>query len=141
MSDLDRQHDEIFRKAAGAQNKEERSEDHGIRATAHAPQQIVNQTEGKSALAIWLAAVAALFSGVALAMSIMSAVNTSGMTSMAEQMGRAVAKAETATARANTAEIYAYQVYIELNRLGYPVKSPAEAHAPHPPEPVTSEEP
>ena len=61
---------------------------------------------------------------------------SAAMLDMAGNAARAAAKAETATARANTAEIYAYQVYIELNRLGYPIKSPAEHHAPQPPEPT-----
>jgi hypothetical protein len=30
-------------------------------------------------------------------------------------------------------EVYTKQVYVELNRLGYPVRSPAEEHEPDPP--------
>jgi hypothetical protein len=61
---------------------------------------------------------------------------SSAVAASARDAGFAAAKAETATARANTAEIYAKQIYTELNRLGYPVKTPAEDHAPQPPEPL-----
>lgn len=54
---------------------------------------------------------------------------------------RAAAKAETATSRANTAEIYSKQIYTEMNRLGYPIKTPAEEHEPQPPEPVRNDDP
>lgn len=62
--------------------------------------------------------------------------NSSYVAASARDAGFAAAKAETATARANTAEIYAKQIYTELNRLGYPVKTPAEDHVPQPPEQV-----
>jgi hypothetical protein len=78
----------------------------------------------------WILMFAAILSSLGFLMGLIALVNTSGV---GEAMGRAVAKAETATARANTAEIYAYQVYTELNRLGYPVRTPAEDHVPQPP--------
>lgn len=80
----------------------------------------------------WLLIVALMLGAMGFLMGAIALVNTSSIASMAEQTGRAVAKAETATARANTAEIYAYQVYTELNRLGYPVRTPAEDHVPQP---------
>lgn len=58
--------------------------------------------------------------------------NSSKVAEFAFVAGEAKSKAETATARANVSEIYAKQVYTELNRLGYPVKTPAEDHAPQP---------
>lgn len=52
---------------------------------------------------------------------------------------KAAAKsADIAERRANISELYAKQVYVELNRLGYPVRSPAEEHGPT--EPVASDE-
>lgn len=65
-----------------------------------------------------------------------ASASVAAVASSAEAAGRAAAKAETATARANVAEIYAKQIYTELNRLGYPVRTPAEDHEPQPPEPV-----
>jgi len=81
----------------------------------------------------WLLILAMMLGALGFLMGAVALVNTASIASMAEQTGRAVAKAETATARANTAEIYAYQVYTELNRLGYPVRTPAEDHVPQPP--------
>jgi hypothetical protein len=43
---------------------------------------------------------------------------------------RAASKsADIAERRANISELYAKQVFVELNRLGYPVKTPAEEHS------------
>jgi hypothetical protein len=43
---------------------------------------------------------------------------------------RSAAKsADIAERRANISELYAKQVFVELNRLGYPVKTPAEEHS------------
>jgi hypothetical protein len=86
-----------------------------------------------SAAALWLGVIGCVLGSIGFTLGIVAMTRTSAIVSMAEQTGRAVAKAETATARANTAEIYAYQVYTELNRLGYPVRTPAEDHVPQPP--------
>lgn len=94
---------------------------------------------GLSTPFIVLAAVALVLAGIALALSIVAVTNTASISRIAGDAARAAAKAETATARANTAEIYAYQVYTELNRLGYPVRTPAEDHAPQPPNNPPSE--
>lgn len=87
----------------------------------------------------WLLIVAMILASLGFLMGAIALLNTASIAHMAEQTGRAVAKAETATARANTAEIYAYQVYTELNRLGYPVRTPAEDHVPQPPSPQPAE--
>jgi hypothetical protein len=98
--------------------------------------------EGKTAsVALWLAVLSVVLAGIAFTLAIVAHNSTAAIVSMAEQTGRAVAKAETATARANTAEIYAYQVYTELNRLGYPVRTPAEDHVPQPPNTPPENEP
>lgn len=84
-------------------------------------------------LAVWLAVLGTVVGVLGFAFGVIALVQTSEITRIAADAARAAAKAETATARANTAEIYAYQVYTELNRLGYPVRTPAEDHAPQPP--------
>jgi len=99
--------------------------------------QIVNN---ESRLAVWLAVLGLVLGSLGFMASMfawqIAASSVTAVSSSAEAAGRAAAKAETATARANTAEIYAKQIYTELNRLGYPVKTPAEDHVPQPPEPV-----
>lgn len=81
----------------------------------------------------WMVVLALLLGALGFVFGIIALVNSSVIVDLAADAARAAAKAETATARANTAEIYAYQVYTELNRLGYPVRTPAEDHAPQPP--------
>ena len=68
--------------------------------------------------------------GVALVVSILAWGNSS----------RATAKAESATARANVSELYAKQLFTEMNRLGYPIRTPAEDHDPQPPDVAIPEE-
>lgn len=70
----------------------------------------------------------------------MQAANTA-MVEMAGNAARAAAKAETATARANVSELYAKQLFTEMNRLGYPIRTPAEEHVPQPPETAIPENP
>lgn len=41
----------------------------------------------------------------------------------------AAQRADIAERRANISELYSKQVFVELNRLGYPVKTPAEEHS------------
>lgn len=53
--------------------------------------------------------------------------------SSAVDAARAAERSNTAERRAATSEIYAKQIYVELNRLGYPVRTPAEEHEPNPP--------
>lgn len=100
-------------------------------AAAHAS---IRDGLGKAgALAVWLAVIGLVLGALGFAFGLIALGRTSEITRIAADAARAAAKAETATARANTAEIYAYQVYTELNRLGYPVRTPAEDHAPQPP--------
>lgn len=63
------------------------------------------------------------------------------MLDMAGNAARAAAKAETATARANVSELYAKQLFTEMNRLGYPIRTPAEEHVPQPPDTAIPENP
>jgi hypothetical protein len=53
---------------------------------------------------------------------------------LAASSATAVVRAEIAERRANIAEINAKQIYVELNRLGYPVLTPAEPHPMQPSE-------
>ena len=48
---------------------------------------------------------------------------------LAAEASAAGVRADIAERRANIAEVYAKQVYVELNRLGYPVQTPAEEHS------------
>lgn len=70
MTDLDKQHDEIFRKAQAAQNNNTEHRDEGIHATAHAPQQIVvnlDKNIGKHFLLIvWGSALVSAIAIIAL---------------------------------------------------------------------------
>ena len=50
-------------------------------------------------------------------------------TESAVQAAMAAERANIAERRANISELYAKQVFVELNRLGYPVKTPAEEHS------------
>lgn len=98
--------------------------------------------DGKTAVvAVWLAAVAVLFGGIGFTLGIAAYVNTSEISRIAADAARAAAKAETATARANVSEIYAKQLFTEMNRLGYPIRTPAEDHAPQPPATAIPENP
>lgn len=100
----------------------------------------VSDNLGKSGVAVlWLGILGFGFGLLGLAFGLIAMRDTAVIHSIAADAARAAAKAETATARANTAEIYAYQVYTELNRLGYPVRTPAEDHVPQPPTDQTSE--
>ncbi len=88
----------------------------------------------------WVGILALVLGSLGFLMGVVALLNSSKVADFAFVAGEAKSKAESATARANTAEIYSYQVYTELNRLGYPVKTPAEDHAPQPPTPIPSEE-
>jgi hypothetical protein len=95
---------------------------------------------GKSGVAIlWFGLIGCVFGSLGLAFGIIALINTSAIVSIAGDAARAAAKAETATARANVSEIYAKQVYTELNRLGFAVRTPAEEHAPQPSDNVSPE--
>ena len=63
MTDLDKQHDEIFRKAQAVQNQNTENTDEGIHATAHAPQALalnLDKGVGKQLIAaLWLSAAIA----------------------------------------------------------------------------------
>lgn len=98
----------------------------------------INQPPISQWILLGFALGAFLLGALGFAFGVIALINTSQIVDIAANAARAAAKAETATARANAAEIYAFQVYPELNRLGYPVKTPAEAHATQPP---TQEEP
>lgn len=52
---------------------------------------------------------------------------------------RSADRADIAERRANISEVYAKQVYTELNRLGYPVLTPLEMHPPQPSDNVAKE--
>lgn len=52
--------------------------------------------------------------------------------SATSEASRALAKSETATSRAQVSEIYSKQLFTEMNRIGYPIRTPAEEHAPQP---------
>lgn len=103
--------------------------------------QIIQGDGRTAAIAIWLAAIAVLFGGLGFTLGLIAYANTSDITRMAADAARAVAKAETATARANVSELYAKQLFTEMNRLGYPIRTPAEEHAPQPPETAIPENP
>ena len=47
----------------------------------------------------------------------------------ASEAAVANSRADIAERRANISELYSKQVFVELNRLGYPVKTPAEEHS------------
>jgi hypothetical protein len=51
------------------------------------------------------------------------------MTQSAVAAATSADRADRAERRANIAEAYAKQVYVELNRLGYPVQTPIEEHS------------
>jgi hypothetical protein len=103
-----------------------------IHSNAHGASIVQVQYDNKWLLVLCI--VACVFGSLGLTFGILAIHDTSQIVSIAQDAARAAAKAETATARANVAEIYAYQVYTELNRLGYPVRTPAEDHAPQPPQ-------
>ena len=133
MTELDAAHDAIFRKQQGTAITE------SIHATANAPQIVqVNQPFSQAA-AMWFSIGAAMAAVLALALALVALSNSNQVAEAAASAARAQAKAETATARANVSEIYSKQIYTELNRLGYPVKTPAEEHAPQPSDNVSPE--
>jgi hypothetical protein len=103
--------------------------------TAPGSAQIVQNNRDITPLAI----IALLFGALGFLMGAIALRDSNHVADSAANAARAAAKAETATARANVAEIYAKQIYTELNRLGYPVKTPAEDHEPQPPEPVRND--
>lgn len=92
------------------------------RSVKNAPRgaQVILNSFGDKSLIIFMMFVV----GVALIVSILAWGDAS----------RAAAKAETATARANVSELYAKQLFTEMNRLGYPIRTPAEQHDPQPPD-------
>lgn len=92
-------------------------------------------------LIIWFGIFGLVLGSLGFAFGVIALVNTSAITSLAGDAARAAAKAETATARANVAEIYAKQLFTEMNRLGYPIRTPAEEHDPQPPETAIPENP
>lgn len=93
----------------------------------------INQPPISQTILLTLAIASFVFGALGFSFGLIALSNSNRVADIAADAARATAKAETATARANTAEIYAYQVYTELNRLGYPVKTPAENHEPQPP--------
>lgn len=100
------------------------------------------QGDGRTAvIAIWLAVVAVLFGGIGFTVGLFAYSNTTEISRIAADASRAAAKAETATARANVSELYAKQLFTEMNRLGYPIRTPAEEHAPQQPDVAIPENP
>lgn len=124
MSDETRAIDEQLRKNEGA-------DDHSQRQSVKVP--IDNRGNGPSSGVVLTYSVTGLVCGIlGLVFGFVAYENSNHVFEAASSAARAQAKAETATARANVSELYAKQVYTELNRLGYPVKTPAEEHAPQP---------
>jgi uncharacterized membrane protein (DUF4010 family) len=82
----------------------------------------------------WLVILAVVLGVLGFAFGVIALINTASISSIAADAARAVAKAETATARSNVAEIYSKQLFTEMNRLGYPILTPAEHHFPQEPE-------
>jgi len=80
----------------------------------------------------WLLILAMMFGALGFLMGAIALVNSSKVAEFAFIAGEAKSKAETATARANVSEIYSKQLFTEMNRLGYPIRTPAEEHAPQP---------
>ena len=78
----------------------------------------------------WLALLALLAVGV---IWLKSEHNVDVIRDLASESSAAATRADIAERRANIAELYAKQVFVELNRLGYPVKTPAEEHSVAPP--------
>jgi hypothetical protein len=79
-----------------------------------------------------LAIIALLLGTLGFFMGAIALLNSSKVAEFAFIAGEAKSKAETATARANVSEIYSKQLFTEMNRLGYPIRTPAEEHAPQP---------
>jgi hypothetical protein len=111
-----------------------RSEDSSVHNAARGAQIVIGGNP-------WMVVAALILGALGFTLGLIALVNSSQVADIAADAARAAAKAETATARANTAEIYSYQVYTELNRLGYPVRTPAEDHVPQPPNNPPSETP
>lgn len=87
-----------------------------------------------AAVFMWFGLLGLVFGVLGFTFGLMAMRDTAQIVSIAQDAARAAAKAETATARANVAEINSYQLYTELARLGIPVKTPADMdHAPQPP--------
>ena len=92
----------------------------------------ISQPPLSQAVVLTLVILALLLSVLGFMMGAVAMRDANHVAEAAASAARAQAKAETATSRANVSEIYSKQVYTELNRLGYPVKTPAEEHAPQP---------
>ena len=115
------------------------SHDHHSVHAASAPgsAQIINtnQITTPALVALVLVMGVALFvSGLAMstanrALSAVAEVSQAGVNAAV-----AADRADRAERRANISEAYAKQVYVELNRLGYPVHSPIEEHSQAPAE-------
>lgn len=110
------------------------TDDRSIRNAPHG-QQIVFGSQP------WLVIFALIFASLAFLMGAIALLNSSKVADFAFIAGEAKSKAETATARANVSEIYAKQLFTEMNRLGYPIRTPAEEHDPQPPETAIPENP
>jgi hypothetical protein len=80
----------------------------------------------------WLVILALVLGLLGFTFGVMALINSSKVADFAFIAGEAKSKAETATARANVSEIYSKQLFTEMNRLGYPIRTPAEEHAPQP---------
>ncbi len=81
----------------------------------------------------WVLILTIVFSTLALALAVlglwMAASALQDARDAATAAAAAAVRSEIAERRANISELYAKQVFVELNRLGYPVKTPAEEHS------------
>ena len=80
----------------------------------------------------WMVMLALFLGVLGFTFGLLALINSSKVADFAFIAGEAKSKAETATARANVSEIYSKQLFTEMNRLGYPIRTPAEEHAPQP---------
>ncbi len=127
VKELERQRPGKIGKAVPTDNyNESRLDDRSINNAQGGQQMVFKGVDS------WLAIVAMIFGALGFLMGAIALSNSNKVADFAFVAGEAKSKAETATARANVSEIYAKQVYTELNRLGYPVRTPAEDHAPQP---------
>lgn len=77
-----------------------------------------------------VALVALVFACLAVGLAwYLNARSVETISRLSGESAAAAARADIAERRANIAEVYAKQVYVELNRLGYPVQTPAEEHS------------
>lgn len=98
---------------------------HSVHSHAQGASIVQVETVGKGLLIIVIVMLA-----LSLAVSIGAMIWASNAASVAQV---AAERAQQARNEARIASLYATQVYTELNRLGYPVKSPAEFdHELHP---------